>query len=419
METIRKYHLHMFDNTQTTYSENLSDEMKVFYSKYLITYAEPELYHDQFGQQHDIPKNGGKDIEFRKYSPLAKAMTPLTEGVTPAGNSLKVSTITSRVAQYGDYIELSDMLLLTAIDNNMLQATELLGSQAGRTSDEITKRVLGAGTNVLYAGGKTSRAALTASDKLTSTEIRNAVRILRKFNAKPFADGCYVAIISPDTAYDLMSDTMWVDVAKYVNPENMYKGEIGKLYGVRFVETTEALQFKGAGAAGIDVNGTLVIAQNAYGTTKIDGGGLEHFVKQLGSSGAADPLNQRATVGWKLTKTAEILVNEYMVRIESGSTFSGEGDWESTLTWDGHTDSVGPSVSVEDMSVAASSTKALAVRTVPAGAKVTFTSATTAKATVDENGVVTGVASGTSVITAKINIEGVEYSDTCTVTVTS
>ena len=144
-------------NTQTTGTSTLSDEMKTYYSDYLIDNAVPKLVHDQFGQKHPIPKNGGKTIEFRKYSPLPKMLTPLTEGVTPDGQSLTVSTIESTVAQYGGYITLSDVLLLTAIDNNLVQATKLLGAQAGATLDTITREVLNGGTNVIYAGGVSSR----------------------------------------------------------------------------------------------------------------------------------------------------------------------------------------------------------------------------------------------------------------------
>ena len=129
--------LRLFDNTQTTESGDLSAEMKTFYSDYLIDNAVPNLVHDQFAQKHPIPKGRGKTIEFRKYAPLPKALTPLQEGVTPRGNSLSVSTITATVKQYGDYIELSDVLLLTAIDNNLLQATKLLGNQAGETQYNI------------------------------------------------------------------------------------------------------------------------------------------------------------------------------------------------------------------------------------------------------------------------------------------
>ena len=65
---------------------------------------------------------------------------------------------------------------------------------------------------------------------------------------------------------------------------------------------------------------TLILADDAYGVTEVTGGGLEHIVKQLGSAGTGDPLDQRATVGWKATKVAEILVQQYMVRIESTAT---------------------------------------------------------------------------------------------------
>lgn len=133
---------------QTGNGQDLSAEMKVFYSDYLIDMAEPELVHDQFGQKHPIPKNGGKTIEFRKWSPLPKALTPLTEGVTPNGQKLDMSVVTATVAQYGGFVELSDILMLTAIDNTLVQATRLLGSQAGRTLDTITREVLNGGTNV-------------------------------------------------------------------------------------------------------------------------------------------------------------------------------------------------------------------------------------------------------------------------------
>ena len=313
-------------NTNVTTDTGLSKEMKTFYSDYLIDMAEPNLVHDQFGQKHPIPKNGGKIIEFRKYDSLPKALTPLTEGVTPNGQKLSMSVITSNVQQYGGYIELSDILLLTAIDNNLVQATKLLGSQAGRTLDTITREVLNGGTNVQYAEGQvTARNALvggqaTGNHYLTVDAVRRAVRFLKVMNA-PKINGNYVGIIHPDVSYDLMSDPKWVNVKTYSDPDGIYEGEIGKIEGVRFVETSEAKVFEGAGASGVDVYSTLILGSDAYGVTEITGGGLEHIVKQLGSAGTADPLNQRATAGWKATKTAERLVEQYMVRIETASTF--------------------------------------------------------------------------------------------------
>lgn len=312
-----KYNLQLFAemNTNLTSSAGLTDEMKTYYSDYLIDNAQPKLVHDQFGQKHPIPKGGGKTIEFRKYSPLPKLTTPLQEGVTPDGQSLNMSTIEATVAQYGGYITLSDMLLLTAIDNNLVQATKLLGAQAGATLDTITREVLVGGTNVIYSGGKEAREDLDASSVLAVADIKKAVRLLKTQNAETI-DGSFVAIIHPDIAYDLTNDPLWKDVKTYSDPQDMYEGEIGKLFGTRFVETTEAKIFNGG------VYATLVLGANAYGVTEITGGGLQHIVKQLGSAGTADALDQRATAGWKATKTAERLVENYMVRIESKSTFS-------------------------------------------------------------------------------------------------
>lgn len=324
--------LNLFDAVINTTGSNtsgndLSGEMKTFYSDYLIDMAEPELVHDQFGQKHPIPKNGGKTIEFRKYDPLPKATTPLTEGVTPTGQKLNMGVITATVAQYGGFIELSDILLLTAIDNNLVQATKLLGSQAGRTLDTITREVLNGGTNVQYAEGQVSnRSALVggAADGnhyLTVDAIRRAVRFLKVMNA-PRINGYYAGIIHPDVSYDLMSDPKWVNVKTYSDPEDIYEGEIGRIEGVRFVETSEAKVFTGEGEDGRDVYSTLILGADAYGVTEVTGGGLQHIVKQLGSAGTADPLNQRATAGWKATKVAERLVEPYMVRIETTSTFT-------------------------------------------------------------------------------------------------
>lgn len=316
--------------SDTSGTNDLSDEMKTFYSNYLIDIASPLLVHDQFGQKHPIPRNGGKTIEFRKFSPLAKSLTPLTEGVTPDGQALNVTAITATVQQYGGWVQVTDMLQLTAIDNIIVETTTLIGDQAGRTLDTITREVLNAGTNVQYGDGtsKTSRSTLTATDKLTVSAVFRAARTLKKNLAKPI-NGSYVAIIHPDVSYDLMTSEQWIDIQKYMNAGNIYNGEIGKIGGVRFVESTEAKIFAKAGATGAgsgsdkyDVYSTLFFGADAYGVTEVTGGGLETIVKQLGSAGTADPLNQRASVGWKATKVAEILVQEYMLRVETCSTFS-------------------------------------------------------------------------------------------------
>ena len=311
------FDLQLFADVQTTLMEGLSVEMKTFYDMTLIDEAAANLVHDQFGQKRPIPKNGGKTIEFRKFTPLAKALTPITEGVTPPGKSLNATAITAEVAQYGDFITQSDVLELTSLDNTILEATKLLGRQAGLTLDTVVRNVMQSGNNVTYCPKKdgtevTSRAALDNTCQLTVDVINQVVAKLRAQNA-PTINGKYVAIIHPYVAYDLMSDPAWQDAHKYCKPENMYEGEIGEIGGVRFVQTTEAKIYEGG------VFGTLIFGEGAYGVTEITGGGLQTIVKQKGSAGTADPLDQRSSIGWKAIKTAELLIPNYIVRVESKS----------------------------------------------------------------------------------------------------
>ena len=319
---IMVFNLQLFANeVQTTLVAGLSAEMKTFYDMTLIDEAQANLVHHQFGQKRPIPKGGGKTIEFRKFAALAKATTPLTEGVTPDGKALTVSTVTATINQYGDYITMSDVLELTAIDNVILEATKLLGRQGGLTMDTVVRNVLQSGTNVTYcpkvaADGSetavTSRSGLDATCQLTVKVLQQVVAKLRAQNA-PTIGGKYVAIIHPYAAYDLMRDPEWIDAHKYAKPDNLYEGEIGEIAGIRFVQTSEAKIYSGG------VFGTLVFGEGAYGVTEIAGGGMQSIVKQKGSAGTADPLDQRSSVGWKAILTAELLIPQYLVRVESKS----------------------------------------------------------------------------------------------------
>lgn len=316
---IMNINLQLFaENTQTL--STLSVENKTFYDKVLIREASANLVHDQFAQKRPIPRNGGRTIEFRKFAALGKALTPLTEGVTPTGQNINISADTATVSQYGGYVVLSDVLELSAIDNVVVETVELIGKQAGLTLDTITRNELNGGTNVVYAPkadgtAVASRSALDATCKLTVATIKKVAAFLKKNNA-PKIDGSYVAIIHPYVACDLMSDPEWFDAHKYAKPENIFEGEIGRIAGVRFVESSEAMVFDG------EVYSTLFMGANAYGVTEIEGGGLETIIKQKGSSGVADALDQRSSVGWKATKTAKRLIEAYLVRVESKSDFT-------------------------------------------------------------------------------------------------
>lgn len=396
-------------NTQTTEkntpgTNDLSSTMKTFYKTSLLENARNEHYYAQFGQKQPLPKNEGKKIEWRKFDTFEKALTPLTEGVTPDGRNINMSKIEAEIHQYGDYTTVSDRLELEAVDPIITLTTEEHGAQAGDTIDTLTRDVVMAGTNVIYGGSNiTSRSALAKTDIITPTLIDKAMTFLKKMKA-PTINGDYVAIIHPSVAFDLRESNGWEDVHKYAQPAEIYNGEIGKLHGVRFVESTEAKIYKGApltaaaanltvktaiaastttvavkeaitadeatalagrkillasganeivsaasgtagsatltvktaittlaadstvypgeaGAANTAVYGTIFMGKDAYGIVEPSAESLEVIVKQRGSAGTADPLDQRSTIGWKASHAAKILYQERLVRVETGSSY--------------------------------------------------------------------------------------------------
>lgn len=400
-------------NTQTTlmdgqspYTNDLSPTMKTFYKTSLLENARNEHFFAQFGKKQPLPKNGGKKVEWRKFDTFEKALTPLTEGVTPDGNFVNMTSIEKEISQYGDYTTISDRLELEAVDPIIMAVTEEHGAQAGDTLDTIIRNEVITGTNVIYAGtSKSTRDAVAKTDVITGTLINKAKTQLKKMKA-PTINGDYVAIIHPSVSFDLRESNGWLDVHKYAEPTEIFNGEIGKLHGVRFVEDTEAKIWKGAdltaaardltlktaldstgsttiavkeaisateatalagrkiligttlvtlasasagtagnatltasdtvksiaadtkiypgeaGAAGCAIYGTVVLGKDAYGIIDPSAESLEVIVKQKGSAGTNDPLDQRSTVGWKASTAAKILYQERIVRIESGSAYA-------------------------------------------------------------------------------------------------
>lgn len=307
----------------TTGTVGISPEFQTFYDRTLLKRLRQNYVHRQFSQKKPLPKNNGKVIQFRRFGDLEPALTPLTEGVTPDGVEAAVTEITATVAQYGRYLTFSDLVSMTALDPSLVEYAEVLGDNAGETLDILTRDELAAGTNVIYANGKTERVAISAADKLTTVEIRKARRFLKKNKVRPVKGGYYIAFVSPDAVYDLQDDPKWEDAQKYgASAGGLFTGEIGRIFGVRFIETPNAKVFTGEGATGADVYATIVIGADAYGEVDIDGSGnVKNIVKGLGSAGSADPLDQRQTTGWKVAAwTVKRLQELAIVRIEHGAS---------------------------------------------------------------------------------------------------
>lgn len=313
--------------TMTTGTGTLSQELRTYYDRNLLSRLLPQLVWALFGQPKPMPANEGQTVNFRRFSSLAAATTPLIEGVSPAGSELSVSAITVTPAQYGDFIKISDILDFTAPDPVLTEGGQLLAEQAANTIDQLVRDVVVAGTTVQYAAGRANRASVTSADKINATEIQKAVRTLhvnkaRKITAilnastgvgtKPVNAG-YVGIVGPLGLYDLKQDSKFMTVEQYgSNAGGTLPNEVGALDEVRFIKTDNPAVFTGAGSGGIDVHATIILAADAFGV--VSPKGVESIIKPFGAGD--DPLNQRATSGWKMFMKAVILQQLALLRLE-------------------------------------------------------------------------------------------------------
>ena len=286
--------------------------------------------------------------------------------MTPDGSGISVSYITKELAQYGDYTTVSDLLDLTAIDDVVLEITDRHGSNMGLTLDTVTRNEIQQGSQVIYApklgadGGQTAvlhRYDLTEGCKLTSelaahqyaaaTELfsgeigeLHGVRFVETTEAKIFRGDDLAKNSRTLSVNGKVENAAAVGFDGGTVAANALKGRYVLVGGKRCKvvgNTASQLTLDTAvtaadndviypgegGSQGCAVYGCLFLGKGAYGVVDLSEG-TEVIVKPRGSSGTADPLDQRSSVGWKGIHAAAILYDEYIVRVECGSSYSGE-----------------------------------------------------------------------------------------------
>jgi N4-gp56 family major capsid protein len=316
---------------------NIPPAIQAYYDRNLLDRAIPADVHGRFGQERPIKLRSGNQIKFRRYESLAAATTPLVEGVTPSGTSMVLTDVTANLAQYGAFVSVTDMVSLTNQDPVLTEIGMVLGEQGGVTIDQVRRDVLVAGTNVIYTNGS---ARNTLNTVISAISLRTAIRYLNRQNAKfvkkMVAAGVniatqglrpsYIGLIHPDTEAQLESITGYISISQYPSGMTPLPDEVGSFRNIRFFSSTNCKVFINSGAAvasdGMistgavtnDVYATLIIADNAYGVCPLEGHAMENIIKPLGSGD--DPLNQRATSGWKAITTTQILNQNWITRIE-------------------------------------------------------------------------------------------------------
>ena len=243
----------------------------------------------------------------------------------PTGQTLSQTEVSATVEQYGAYVEVTDLLDLTAADPVIRDSVELLGEQLGTVIDWVTRDAMRAGASAHYGGGKANMKSLTTTEKMSIAELRKAVKTLKKSKARLFPDGNFVCICDVDVAYDIQNDSLWKDLAVHADPERAFKGEIGRLFGIVFVETTEgyvstqsvlnAVNADTTSSASFVLKNDPTEAEVAYlstGGNKIKIGGTE---KTLASSGSYTA----ATRTVKLSEAESLSANAIVASEDAGA----------------------------------------------------------------------------------------------------
>lgn len=310
----------------------------------MLERAQPMLNMAKFAELTTVPKGKTKVVKWRRYGRLAPTTTPLTEGVTPTLSNITSVDVTATLEQYGQRVQITDVIMDTHEDPVLNELSMSLGETAGQTAEMIIYNIIKAGTQVQYSNGTQRTDVNTA---INSTTTRKAIRQLKNQDAKPLTsmlnatDGvgtlpippCYVCFVHPNVEMDLQNTTNFASgytrVQNYGTFKPLSDSEIGSFENIRFVSSTLYSPLANAGGAlgsmlggtAADVYQSLVVGKGAYASVNLaaSGSGLTPIVVNPKPSDS-DPMGQRGHVAFKMWATAAILNDAWMTRIEHAVT---------------------------------------------------------------------------------------------------
>ena len=321
----------------TTYGD-ISPRTGGYAAKELLKRAMPLLIIEKFGQAKELPAKSTKSMIFRRYNALDPSPNPLTEGVTPSGKKLTKTDVQVDLRQYGDFVELTDVVQDHHEDPVLKESIDVLGEQAAIMLELVRYGVIKAGTGVSYANGAARTDVNTA---LTVEHQRRVVRVLKRQNARVFTSvirstpsfgtvnvaPSYVGLCHTDCESVIRSLPGFKPVEDYGTLATAYEGEVGKVENVRYVTSTVLAPFADAGGAKgtmISTGGTkadvypiIYIARDAFGVVPFKGkNAVTPMVLNPNVPRGGDPLGQRGSSGWKASHAAVILNDAWMHRLE-------------------------------------------------------------------------------------------------------
>jgi len=310
-----------FTTGNTTGASFLSAKMAVYYERMMLDLLRAELVFHNLGDKKRLPANSGKTVQWFRRTDMSADINTISEGTTPTPVSISATSVSAGLSQYGNFTQTSDLIQMTSIDDEIEAAVDTLSFQAAKTLDTLDRNVLDSGTNIKYGGSKTALSATAAGDVLNGAEVRKGVLNLKSSNARPFEGGYFVWVIHPQNSYDLQSDTAsggWVNANTYVDNTELKNGEVGRLGGARFIETTQVSSTTTGTSGSANVYSTHLLSKGAFGVVDFDGG-IHVYVKKPGAQDTSNPLDLYSTVGYKMTYANKMLDENRQLTYKVGS----------------------------------------------------------------------------------------------------
>jgi N4-gp56 family major capsid protein len=308
-------------NTTST----LSPEVSTYYEKVFLARAEYELLLKQGGQMRTHSSNEGKTVNFTRYTPLTINTTALTEGCNPSLSNITASTIAVTLAEYGQTVQISKFESLTSIDKNNAEKIALVGQNMGESLNRLVRNELMSGTKMY--GNDHSISAVAAGDTLDSCDIRMAVSKLEANLAMPYPDGFYLGKVNPYSKYTLLGDSTWVAAKEYSDVKDLYKGEIGELYQVRFIlnKDTACGAISGGGeamstaASAVLRTFTYIHGKDAFGVYDLAGDTPKLYIlPNVTDSGS--PAGRTSLISWAGSYAVKLLNSDWIIRLGNTKT---------------------------------------------------------------------------------------------------
>lgn len=308
-------------NGMTTTTQ-VDPEVGIYFDNVLLDRHQPFYVHGFFAQERRIPQKNSKSAIFRRFDNLADALTPLSEGVTPAAEQVTKFDVTATVSQYGKVVELTDDVVITVQDQTSNEVADMLAQNMASTYDKLVRNMLVAtASQIMCLNGLNGN----TPTEITVTDLELAVDYLLGNNGRKMAPNiegtnafgtnpvwaAYWMIIHTDLRSNIKQLGNFTPTSSYPRQMSVLEAELGSLDEVRCVMTSEAYKSLASPA----VYSNLLFAANAYGRITIDDQSMEMIIKPLGAG--QDPLNQRQTMGWKGRLGATILDDSWVINLLS------------------------------------------------------------------------------------------------------